>query len=74
MNKRQVAPAMKIGDICPECGEAAVVNEEGCPGEVRPSATLAGLVSAKVKSSGSLNCRSEFLFSGVGFRLTLLNW
>jgi len=24
------APAMKIGDICPECGEAAVVNEEGC--------------------------------------------
>ncbi len=24
------APVMKIGDICPECGEAAVVNEEGC--------------------------------------------
>ncbi len=24
------APKMKIGDICPECGEAAVVNEEGC--------------------------------------------
>jgi ribonucleoside-diphosphate reductase alpha chain len=24
------APAMKIGDLCPECGEAAVVNEEGC--------------------------------------------
>jgi len=23
-------PKMKIGDICPECGEAAVVNEEGC--------------------------------------------
>jgi len=22
--------AMKIGDLCPECGEAAVVNEEGC--------------------------------------------
>jgi ribonucleoside-diphosphate reductase alpha chain len=21
---------IKIGDICPECGEAAVVNEEGC--------------------------------------------
>lgn len=21
---------MKIGDICPECGEAAVINEEGC--------------------------------------------
>ena len=28
---QQHAPtAMKIGDICPECGEAAVVNEEGC--------------------------------------------
>jgi len=24
------AHAMKIGDLCPECGEAAVVNEEGC--------------------------------------------
>jgi ribonucleoside-diphosphate reductase alpha chain len=23
-------PGMKIGDLCPECGEAAVVNEEGC--------------------------------------------
>ncbi|MFZ5909848.1 MAG: ribonucleotide reductase N-terminal alpha domain-containing protein [Chloroflexota bacterium] len=22
--------ALKIGDLCPECGEAAVVNEEGC--------------------------------------------
>jgi ribonucleoside-diphosphate reductase alpha chain len=22
--------AMKIGDLCPECGQAAVVNEEGC--------------------------------------------
>jgi ribonucleoside-diphosphate reductase alpha chain len=22
--------AFKIGDICPECGEAALVNEEGC--------------------------------------------
>jgi hypothetical protein len=21
---------MRIGDLCPECGEAAVVNEEGC--------------------------------------------
>ena len=21
---------LKIGDICPECGQAAVVNEEGC--------------------------------------------
>jgi ribonucleoside-diphosphate reductase alpha chain len=27
----QPAPVqMKIGDLCPECGEAAVVNEEGC--------------------------------------------
>jgi ribonucleoside-diphosphate reductase alpha chain len=25
-----VSAKMKIGDICPECGEAAVVNEEGC--------------------------------------------
>jgi ribonucleoside-diphosphate reductase alpha chain len=25
-----VPAAMKIGDLCPECGEAAVVNEEGC--------------------------------------------
>ncbi len=24
------ATKMKIGDLCPECGEAAVVNEEGC--------------------------------------------
>ena len=24
------ASGMKIGDLCPECGEAAVVNEEGC--------------------------------------------
>jgi ribonucleoside-diphosphate reductase alpha chain len=21
---------IKIGDICPECGQAAVINEEGC--------------------------------------------
>ena len=25
-----MAKTMKIGDLCPECGEAAVVNEEGC--------------------------------------------
>ncbi len=25
-----VQPAFKIGDLCPECGQAAVVNEEGC--------------------------------------------
>jgi ribonucleoside-diphosphate reductase alpha chain len=23
-------PSLRIGDLCPECGEAAVVNEEGC--------------------------------------------
>jgi hypothetical protein len=23
---------LKIGDLCPECGEAAMVNEEGCTG------------------------------------------
>ncbi len=23
-------PLLKIGDLCPECGQAAVVNEEGC--------------------------------------------
>jgi ribonucleoside-diphosphate reductase alpha chain len=22
--------ALKIGDLCPECGQAALVNEEGC--------------------------------------------
>jgi ribonucleoside-diphosphate reductase alpha chain len=25
-----VAPTMKKGDLCPECGEATMVNEEGC--------------------------------------------
>ncbi|MFN8414101.1 MAG: adenosylcobalamin-dependent ribonucleoside-diphosphate reductase [Anaerolineales bacterium] len=29
-NSLSGASKMKIGDICPECGEAAVVNEEGC--------------------------------------------
>jgi ribonucleoside-diphosphate reductase alpha chain len=24
------SPLLKIGDLCPECGQAAVVNEEGC--------------------------------------------
>lgn len=31
--KEETPPAqmmMKIGDLCPQCGEAAVVNEEGC--------------------------------------------
>jgi ribonucleoside-diphosphate reductase alpha chain len=22
--------AMRIGDLCPECGQAALINEEGC--------------------------------------------
>ncbi len=30
----EIVPAgqlpMQIGDLCPECGEAALVNEEGC--------------------------------------------
>jgi len=29
-NPSAVQPAFKIGDLCPECGQAAVVNEEGC--------------------------------------------
>ena len=23
-------PLLKIGDLCPECGQAALINEEGC--------------------------------------------
>lgn len=26
----QEQPILKIGDLCPECGQAAVINEEGC--------------------------------------------
>jgi ribonucleotide reductase alpha subunit len=26
----ELAKTIRIGDLCPECGEAAVVNEEGC--------------------------------------------
>ena len=29
-NASPVQPAFQIGDLCPECGQAAVVNEEGC--------------------------------------------
>jgi len=37
-NEKQPTPAVdetrppnfKIGDLCPDCGQAAVVNEEGC--------------------------------------------
>ena len=25
-----ISPMLKIGDICPECGQASVINEEGC--------------------------------------------
>jgi ribonucleoside-diphosphate reductase alpha chain len=28
--ERTADPATRIGDLCPDCGEAAVVNEEGC--------------------------------------------
>jgi ribonucleoside-diphosphate reductase alpha chain len=28
ISAQQSAP--KMGDLCPECGEAAMVNEEGC--------------------------------------------
>ena len=28
--KESTQHTLKIGDLCPECGEAAVVNEEGC--------------------------------------------
>ncbi len=27
---RDSQPLLKIGDLCPECGQAAVINEEGC--------------------------------------------
>ncbi len=30
IEEEAAVPKMKIGDLCPECGEAAVVNEEGC--------------------------------------------
>jgi ribonucleoside-diphosphate reductase alpha chain len=30
MEEEAMFQKMKIGDLCPECGEAAVVNEEGC--------------------------------------------
>jgi ribonucleoside-diphosphate reductase alpha chain len=35
-------PLLKIGDLCPECGEAAFVNEEGAG-----SAMPAGIVSVE---------------------------
>ena len=28
--KGEDLPVMKIGDLCPECGQAALINEEGC--------------------------------------------
>ena len=33
---------MKLGDLCPECGEAAAVNEEGCAGNLRPERYACG--------------------------------
>jgi ribonucleoside-diphosphate reductase alpha chain len=30
MKTSESHPFMKIGDLCPECGQAALVNEEGC--------------------------------------------
>jgi ribonucleoside-diphosphate reductase alpha chain len=30
LNEPVIPVQMKIGDLCPECGQAAVVNEEGC--------------------------------------------
>ena len=56
---------MKIGDICPECGEAAVVNEEGCPSNVRPSAMLAGSVSVRMKETSEVFKTSEVWCYGV---------
>lgn len=46
---------MGMSDLCPECGDsvpfgqAAVVNEEGCTGNMRPSVTRVGLVSVRMK-------------------------
>ncbi len=30
LEEEAIFQKMKIGDLCPECGEAAVVSEEGC--------------------------------------------
>jgi ribonucleoside-diphosphate reductase alpha chain len=29
-NTSSAQQALRFGDLCPECGQAAVVNEEGC--------------------------------------------
>jgi ribonucleoside-diphosphate reductase alpha chain len=29
-HSEQRQPSLKIGDLCPECGEASLLNEEGC--------------------------------------------
>jgi hypothetical protein len=39
---------MKIGDLCTDCGEAAMVNEEGGPGSVRPSVMPAGFQNVRI--------------------------
>jgi ribonucleoside-diphosphate reductase alpha chain len=30
LKSEPIAPVLKMGDLCPECGEATMVNEEGC--------------------------------------------
>lgn len=61
MNKRQLTAVMKTGDICPECGEAAVVNEEGCPSNVRPSAMLVDIRSVRRLKVGRFESRGEVI-------------
>jgi len=50
--KRKLKPTaqhtLKIGDLCPECGEAAVVNEEGCR-----KCYACGLVSVRISAPPS---------------------
>ena len=39
---------VKIGDLCPECRKAALVNKEGCTGSVRPECSACGLASVRM--------------------------
>ena len=59
---------MKIGDIRRECGEEAVVSEEGCPSYVRPSAMLVGLVSASLSLPKFLRNLGRVIEGRVEFR------
>lgn len=49
---------MRMSALCPECGDsvpfgqAAVVNEEGCTGNMRPSVTLVGFRNVRLKRKG----------------------